>query len=78
MPDHVHLFVGVGPTEAPAQVPRALKGRTARVLRQEFPQLRRFSKVLRLPSHFADSVAYVSDSTVRRYIEYQGDVVMAS
>lgn len=32
MPDHVHLFVRVGPTDAPAQVVRAFKGRTARIL----------------------------------------------
>lgn len=28
MPDHVHLFVRVGPTDAPAAVVRAFKGRT--------------------------------------------------
>ena len=37
MPDHVHLFVRVGPTDAPAQVVRAFKGRTARVLRRSSP-----------------------------------------
>jgi putative transposase len=36
MRDHVHLFVKVGPVDAPAQVARMFKGRTARVLRQEF------------------------------------------
>lgn len=36
MPDHVHPFVRVGPTDAPAAVVRAFKGRIARVLRQEF------------------------------------------
>ena len=75
MPDHVHLFVRVGPTDAPAVVVRAFKGRTARVLRQEFPYLRRFAKVLWSPSRFAASVGYVSESTVRRYIEHQWDAV---
>ena len=56
MPDHVHLFVRVGPTDAPAAVVRAFKGRTARVLRAEFPYLRRFAKVLWSPSYFAASV----------------------
>ncbi len=37
MPDQVHLFVRVGPTDARAQVVRAFKGGTARVLRAEFP-----------------------------------------
>jgi len=27
MPDHVHVFVRVGPIDAPAQVVRAFKGR---------------------------------------------------
>ncbi|EUA09720.1 transposase IS200 like family protein [Mycobacterium kansasii 662] len=75
MPDHVHLFVRVGPADAPAAVVRAFKGRTARVLRAEFPYLRRFAKVLWSPSYFAASVGYVSESTVRRYIEHQWDAV---
>jgi putative transposase len=75
MPDHVHVFVRVGPTDAPAAVVRAFKGRTARVLRQEFPYLRRFAKVLWSPSYFAASVGYVSEATVRRYIEHQWDAV---
>ena len=75
MPDHVHLFVRVGPTDAPAQVVRAFKGRTARVLRAEFPYLRNRAKVLWSPSCFAASVGYVSESTVRRFIEHQWDAV---
>lgn len=75
MPDHVHLFVRVGPADAPAAVVRAFKGRTTRVLRAEFPYLRRFAKVLWSPSYFAASVGYGSESTVRRYIEHQWDAV---
>jgi len=75
MPDHVRLFVRVGPTEAPAAVVRAFKGRTARVLGDEFPYLRRFVKVLWSPSYLAASVGSVSESTVRRYIEHQWDAV---
>ncbi len=74
-PDQVHLFVRVGPTDAPAAVVRAFKGRTARVLGQEFPYLRDRVKVLWSPSYFAALVGSVSELTVRRYIEHQGDVV---
>ena len=74
-PDHVQLFVRVGPTDAPAQVVRAFKGRTARALRAEFPHLCRFANVLWSPSYFVASVDYVSESTVRRYIEHQWDKV---
>jgi putative transposase len=75
MPDHVHLFVRVWPSGAPAAVVRAFKGRTARVLHQELPHLRNHTKVLWSPSYFAVSVGYVSESTVRRYIEHQWDAV---
>lgn len=75
MPDHVHLLVRVGPTDAPAQVVRAFRGRTARVLRQEFPHLGQFAKVLWSPSYFAASVGYVSEATVRHNIEHQWDAV---
>ena len=46
MHDHVHLFVQVGATDAPEAVVRALEGRTARLLRAEFPYLRRFARVV--------------------------------
>lgn len=74
-PDHVYLFVRVGPTDAPAAVVRAFTGRTARVLRAEFPYLRRFAKFLWSPSYFAASVGYVSESTGSRCIEHQWDKV---
>jgi putative transposase len=44
-------------------------------LRAEFRYLRGLAKVLWLPSYFAASVGYVSESTVRRYIEHQWDAV---
>jgi putative transposase len=77
MPDHVHLFVRVGPTDAQAQVVRAFRGRTARVLRAEFLYLRNRAKVLWSPSYCAASVGCVSESTVRGYIEHQCDAVAA-
>jgi len=38
----------------------------------------RTAKVRARLSYFAASVGYVSESTVRRYIEHQWDAVMAS
>jgi REP-associated tyrosine transposase len=78
LPDQVHLLVRVGPTDAPASVVRAFKGRTARVLREEFPYLQNRAKVLWSPSYFAASVGEVSESTVRRCIEHQWDAVLAA
>ena len=78
MPDHGQLFVRVGPTDAPARVVRAFTGRTARVLRGEFPDLRNHAKVLCSPSYFSASVGYLSESRVRRCIEHRWDAVVAS
>jgi putative transposase len=78
MPGLVHLFVRVGPADAPASVVRAFKGRTARVLCQELPYLRNQARVLSSPSYLVASVGYVSETTVRRYLEHQWYAVLAS
>ncbi|EQD72439.1 transposase IS200-family protein, partial [mine drainage metagenome] len=72
MADHVHLFVRVRPTDSPAYVARLLKGRTSRVIRQEFPWWRH-NRALWSKSYFAASVGDVSEATVKRYIEHQWD-----
>ena len=40
-PDHVHLFVRTNPSTLPSDVPRLIKGRSSRLLRQEFVHLRK-------------------------------------
>ena len=72
MPDHVHIFLWVRPTDSPADVVRAFKGRTSRILRSEFPWLGT-REVLWSKSCFGASAGYVSEQTVRRYIEHQWD-----
>ena len=66
--DHVHLFIGVKPTDASNQVVKAFKGRSSNYLRKEFPEL------LKLPSlwsrsYFVSSAGNVSSEGIRRYIE---------
>ena len=70
MPDHLHLFLSAPPTLAPNQIVRRIKGRSSRVLRQEFPHL------LRLPSlwtrsYFVSTAGHVSSHTIQRYIAEQ-------
>jgi putative transposase len=69
-PDHVHLFVEATPNEAPHEIVRAFKGRSSRILRQEFPHL------LRLPSlwthsYFCRTAGNVSATVIERYIARQ-------
>ncbi len=40
MPDHVHLLVEVDPSFGVSRLVRLIKGRSSRILRQEFPHLR--------------------------------------
>ncbi|MBC8492295.1 MAG: IS200/IS605 family transposase [Chloroflexi bacterium] len=70
MPDHVHLFVNAPPTLSPCQIVFLLKGRSARVLRQEFPPLRRLPS-LWTRSYFVATAGNVSADTIRHYIEMQ-------
>jgi putative transposase len=74
MPDHVHLFVEADPTLCVAEIVNRFKGRTSRLLRQEFPFLRSRLPSLWSRSYFAASVGAVSEATIRRYIEAQKGV----
>jgi putative transposase len=71
MPDHVHLFVEADPTLSVAEIVNRFKGRSSRVLRQEFASLRSRLPTLWSRSYYAGSVGAVSEATIRRYIEAQ-------
>lgn len=73
-PDHVHLFVHSRPTDSPHLIVRAFKGRTSRVLRQEFPALRRRLPTLWTRSYFCGTAGNVSAATIQRYIAAQKGV----
>ncbi|WP_079613104.1 IS200/IS605 family transposase [Mycobacteroides abscessus] len=70
MPDHVHLLVEVPPKVAVAQLVKVLKGRSSRLLRQEFAHLGRM-KCLWSPSYFVSTVGGAPLEVVRRYVENQ-------
>jgi putative transposase len=71
MPDHVHIFVESDPTRCVAEIVNRFKGRTSRILRQEFPKVRSRMPTLWSRSYFAATVGAVSEATIRRYIEAQ-------
>ena len=75
MPDHVHLLVEVPPTVALSGFVKALKGRSSRLLRQEFPQLRRMGS-LWTRSWFVSTVGGAPLEVVRRYVENQKKVAV--
>ncbi len=70
MPDHVHLLAAASPSHAPNQIVARLKGRSSRLLRQEFPHLARMPSLWTL-SFFVSTAGLVSAATIQRYIEMQ-------
>ncbi len=71
MPDYVHVFVEADPTLGVAEIVNRLKGKSSRVLRDEFPALRSRLPTLCSRSYFAATLGSVSEETICRYIENQ-------
>ena len=71
MPDHVHLLAEVDPQYGVHKLVKAIKGRSSRVLRQEFPWLRSRLPSLWTNSYFVATVGAAPRSVIRRYVENQ-------
>lgn len=70
MPDHVHLFINAPTHESAADIARWVKGRASKLLREEFPGLKKLPS-LWSPSYFVATTGKVSTDTIRKYIENQ-------
>jgi putative transposase len=70
MPDHVHLFLSATPQWAPNQLIGRIKGKSARLLRQEFPEWQRMPSVW-TRSYFISTAGTVSSETIAKYIAEQ-------
>lgn len=68
--DHVHLFVNAPPLYSPAQLMHRIKGYTAKVLREEFPDLMKLPSMW-TRSYFCGTAGNVSGSTIKKYVENQ-------
>jgi len=71
VPDHVHLLCEVAPQFGIHRLVRRLKGRSSRLLRQEFPRLRSRLPTLWTNSYFVATVGGAPLAAIRRYIEQQ-------
>jgi putative transposase len=71
MPDHVHLLVTVGPQYGIHRLVKQIKGRSSRLLRQEFPHLRRRLPTLWTNSYFVATVGDTSLEVAKQYVENQ-------
>ena len=71
MPDHVHLLVEVDPQFGVHKLVKAVKGRSSRVLREEFPWLKSRLPSLWTNSYFVATVGGAPLSVIKRYVETQ-------
>jgi putative transposase len=71
MPDQVHLVVEVDPQLGIHKLVKAIKGRSSRLLRQEFPWLRSRLPSLWTNSYFVATVGGVRSSVIKGYVESQ-------
>jgi putative transposase len=73
-PDHLHLLCEVDPQFGIHRLVRDLKGRSSRLLRQEFPWLRSRLPTLWTNSYFVATVGGAPLVVIKQYIENQKGV----
>lgn len=71
MPDHVHIFFEADPRQQLHMIVRNFKGRTSRILREEFPWLKSKIPSLWTRSYFSCTVGHINEETIQKYIEDQ-------
>ena len=71
MPDHVHVLVEVDPQFGIHSLVKLMKGRSSRLLRQEFPWLKSRLPTLWTNSYFVSTVGGSPLAVVKQYIENQ-------
>lgn len=72
--DHVHMLISCPPTLAPSKIMQYLKGRSSRMLQEEFEELRKryWGQHLWATGYFMRTVGTVTEETIKQYIEEQG------
>ena len=74
MPDPVHLLCEVDPQYGIHRLVRQMKGRSSRLLRQEFSTLRSRLPTLWTNSYFVSSCGGAPLAVIKQYIENQKNV----
>ena len=69
--DHIHILAEVDPQYGVNKFVRILKGRTSRILRDEFPHLKKRLPTLWTNSYFVSTVGGAPLAVVKQYIENQ-------
>jgi len=70
--DHVHVLLSAPPEISPSEIMRRIKGRTARKLMEEFPELKKryWGRHLWARGYFCATVGDMTDEMIRQYLEH--------
>ena len=73
--DHVHMLLSCPPTLAPSKIMQLLKGRSSKMLQEEFEELRKryWGQHLWARGYFCRTVGTVTEEMIKEYIEQQTD-----
>jgi putative transposase len=73
--DHVHLLISCPPTLAPSKIMQLLKGRSSKIMQEEFEELRKryWGRHLWATGYFCRTVGTVTEEAIKEYIENQTD-----
>ena len=71
--DHIHLLLSCPPGMAPSKIMQYLKGRSSRLLQDEFPELKKryWGQHLWARGYFCATVGTVTEEIIRNYIANQ-------
>ena len=68
--DHTHMFLNCLPTLSPADIMQKIKGKTSKLLREEFKELQKMPS-LWTKNYLVSTEDNVSSETIKRYVENQ-------
>ena len=71
--DHIHILLSCPPSLAPSKIVQYLKGRSSRLLQEEFPELKKryWGQHLWSRGYYCATVGSVTEEMIRSYIENQ-------
>ncbi|MDF2858994.1 MAG: family transposase [Neobacillus sp.] len=75
--EHIHLLISCPPSLAPSKIMQYLKGRSSRLLQDEFSELKKqyWGQHLWSRGYFCATVGTVTDEIIRNYIANQSNKV---
>ena len=73
--NHVHILISCPPSIAPSKVVQFLKGRSSKLIQDEFPELKKryWGQHLWARGYFCATVGSVTEETIKQYIENQSN-----